>query len=184
MKYHFYSSVSLSILVGTASKERGPKTDREMMKFPSGQSTLVLSPSMRGGGPCFFCSLPLIPVPLLFLWFILLARTKTALPTNAAAAFQGQASGCWAKETTGEEHGSREDRKDRGGEEGMQFHPLWRSSAAPSFHYPTSTRPYSETHLMNTPALIQPHNGALHCHWACSQWRTSLQLNPRDNELG
>lgn len=39
-----------------------------------------------------------------------------------------------------------------------------RSLAAPSSQRPTSRRPYSGTHLMNTPALIQLHNGALHCH--------------------
>lgn len=49
--------------------------------------------------------------------------------------------------------------------------PTRRSPSAPSFQNPISRSPYSETHLMNTPALIQPHSGALHCHWACSQWR-------------
>lgn len=94
MKYHFYSNVSLSILVGTTSctnpncKLRNDETSLRPSLIGS------LSPSIIGGGPWFFCSLSLIPVSLLFLRFILLARTKTALPTNAAAAFQGQASGC------------------------------------------------------------------------------------------
>lgn len=155
-----------------------------------------LSPSVSGGGPRFFCGLSLIPLALLFLRFILRAQTKPGLPTNAAAAFQGQSSGGWWKKTTGEEQGRREDeakgderrRKkkelQRREERSTQFHPLRRSLAAPCSQYPTSRRPYSETHLMNTPALIQPHNGVLHSHWARSQWWTSPQLNPRDNKQG
>ena len=154
-----------------------------------------LSPSIRRGGPWFFCSLSLIPLALLSPWFILQAQTKTVLPTNAAAAFQGQASGCWEKETTGhrgeaEQRRGKEMREEerrevkRGEEKSTQFHPLRRSQAAPCSQYPTFRRPYSETHLMNTPALIQPHNRALHSYWACPQWRTSPQLNPRDNEQG
>lgn len=182
MKYHFYRSVSLSILVGTTREDWCPNCrlwNDETSLRPRLIGSLFLS--IRGGGPCFFCGLSLIPVSLFFpLHFILLAQTKSTLPTNAAAAFQGQASGCWGKETTGKEHGGCEDR----GEERMQFQPPQMSLAAPSSQYPTSRRPYSETHLMNTPALIQPHNGVLHYHWAGSQWRTSLQLNPRDNEPG
>lgn len=43
--------------------------------------------------------------------FILQAQTKPTFPTNASAAFQGQASDCWEEETTEEEHGSCEDRE-------------------------------------------------------------------------
>lgn len=171
MKYHFYSSVSSSILGGTTRERPGSKC-RLRNDETSLRPRLIgsLSHSIRGGGPRSFCSRSLIPVSLLLLRFILLVQTKPALPTNAAAAFQGQASGCRGKKTAGEEQGSSEEREGKKREEirreekSKQFHPPRRSPAAPGSQSPTSRRPYSETHLMNTPALIQPDNGALHCH--------------------
>lgn len=95
MKYHFYSSVSLSILVRTTREDLCPER-RLWNDETSLRPRLIgsLSLSIRGGGPLFFCVPSLILVPLLFLLFVLLPQTKAALPTNAAAAFQGQASGC------------------------------------------------------------------------------------------
>lgn len=136
--------------------------------------------------------------PVAYLWsislssslqFILLAGTKAVVPTNVATAFQGQASACWEKKTTAEKQGSRgqdrrwgKRRKQRG--RACSLTHSGGPRQPPSSQYPTSRRPHSETHLMNTPALIQSHNGALHSHWARLQWRTSPQLNPRDNEQG
>lgn len=112
MKYHFYSSVSSSILGGTTRERPGSKR-RLRNDETSLRPRLIgsLSHSIRGGGPRSFCSRSLIPVSLLLLRFILLVQTKPALPTNAAAAFQGQASGCRGKKTAGEEQGSSEERE-------------------------------------------------------------------------
>lgn len=148
---------------------------------------------LSGQGSSVLFLLPSEEVVFAFLWsvfdpglsvapirFILQAQTKPTFPTNASAAFQGQASDCWEEETTEEEHGSCEDREAR---DTYSFtHPdgLWKPPAL-------STVPPEDliqAHLMNTPALIQSDNGALHCHWAGSQWGTSLQLNPRDNDPG
>ncbi|KAK5616236.1 hypothetical protein CRENBAI_015143, partial [Crenichthys baileyi] len=70
-----------------------------------------------------------------------------------------------AEETRGKEmRGEERTEVKRGEKRSMQFHPLRRSWPAPCSQYPSSRRPHSETHLMNTPALIQPHNGVLHGH--------------------
>lgn len=97
MKYHFYSSVSLSILVWTTREDRCPESaDSGMMKLRSGQRLIgSLSLPVRGGGPRFFCATSLISVPLLCPTAIHpRGRGQRLLfQTNAAAAFQGQASG-------------------------------------------------------------------------------------------
>lgn len=94
MKYHFYSSVSLSILVWTTREDRCAGCG--MMKLRSGQRLIgSLSLPGRGGGPRFFCAPSLILVPLLCPAAIHpRGRGQRLLfQTNAAAAFQGQASG-------------------------------------------------------------------------------------------
>lgn len=69
MKYHFYSSVSLSILVRTTREDRYPK-HRLWNDETSHRPRLIgsLSPSIRGGGPRFCCGPSLIPVSLLFFY--------------------------------------------------------------------------------------------------------------------
>lgn len=97
MKYHFYSSVSLSILVRTTREDRCPESaDCGMMKLRSGQRLIAsLSLPVRGGGPRFLCAPSLISVPLLCPTAIHPGGRGQRLffQTNAAAAFQGQASG-------------------------------------------------------------------------------------------
>lgn len=163
MKYHFYSSVSLSILVGTTREDQCPKC-RLWNDETSLKPRLIgsLSPSIRGGGPCFFCGPSLIPVSLLFLRFILLAQTKTTFPTNEAAAFQGQASGCWGKETTGEEHGSCEE---------------WEQRKACSFTHPkVSVSPQlSVPYLQKTLFRDSPNEHS--CPHSAPQWSPPLPLS-------
>lgn len=171
------------------------------MKFLLVQDSLVLFLLLSEEVVLAFSVVRLWSLSLLFLQFTLLEQTKTVFQQTQPLPFRakrqavegkvdnrrgaGEQWGQRGEERQGEER-RRKKRSEgtRGKEKSMQFHPPRRSPAAPCSQYPTSRRPYSETHLMNTPALIQPHNGALHSHWACSQWRTSPQLNPRDNELG
>lgn len=188
MKYQFYSSVSLSILVGTTGEGRGPNANWGMMKLLSGQasSVLFLPPSEE---VVLAFSVVCLWSPSLFFSYDSSSWRRQRLPFQQTQPLPFRAKRQAVEERRQQERSreaGRTERRDeeKRGEKSMQFHPPRRSPAAPSSQYPTSRRPYSETHLMNTPALIQPHNGALHCHWACSQWRTSLQLNPRDNELG
>lgn len=131
----------------------------------------------RRGGLCFFCSLSLIR--LSSFPAIHSPGTYKDCPSNKRSRCLSGPSVRLLKERRQQER-SREavrterreeerrevkGREGKGGEEKtVQFYPPQRSPAAPCSQYPTSRRPYSETHLMNTPALIQPHNGALHSH--------------------
>lgn len=57
VKYHFYSSVSLNILVGTTSEEQGPTADWGMMKFSQAKAhQFPFSLHQRRWSVLFLCS--------------------------------------------------------------------------------------------------------------------------------
>lgn len=137
----------------------------------------------------FSCSLSLICLTLLFPTIHSLGLDKGCCSNKRSHCLSGPTVRLLREEDNSREAGKQrigwemgKRRKQRG--RACSFTHSGGPRQPPSSQYPTSRRPHSETHLMNTPALIQSHNGALHSHWACLQWRTSPQLNPRDNEQG
>ena len=184
MKYPFYSKCFIKYFSWDHRWGTGPKCRlrNDETSLTQGSSVLFLPPSEEV--VLAFSVVPVFDPLLSSLSYDSSSWRRQRLPFQQTQPLPFRAKRQAVEERRQQERSMDAGMTERRAEESMWFHPPRRSLAAPGSQYPTSRRPYSETHLMNTPALIQPHNGALHRHWACSQWRASLQLNPRDNEPG
>lgn len=126
MKYHFYSSVSLSIFVETTSEGLAPNAARGMMKLLSGQGSSVLFfPQSEEVALAFFVAC-LWSASLFFpydssLW----PRQRLLFQQTQPLPFRAKRQ---AVEERRQQDGSREDRD----EESMQFHPPLEVSGNPT----------------------------------------------------
>lgn len=153
------------------------------MKFLVVRDSLVLFLLLSEEVVLAFSVVRLWSLSLLFLQFTLLEQTKTVLPTNAAAAFQGQASGCWRKSRQPERSRGavRTERKRAAGRGEKKKEEKWGDERKGEEHAVSPTPEVSGSPLLSVPylqkALFRDSPNEHSCPHSAPQWSPPQPLS-------